>query len=185
MSLLSTAWKSSAVLLVCLAVGCTSSEVKRPDGGVGMLPVGATAPDLSGIDQAGAPHKLSDERGHPVVIYFYPKDATPGCTTEACAFRDSWEKYKAAGVQVFGVSADGRASHQSFSKEHQLPFPLIVDDSGVWARAFGVKTTMGMDSRVTFLLGPDGKVAKEYPSVDPGVHAAEVLRDAQALGGHS
>jgi peroxiredoxin Q/BCP len=168
------------LLVLPLAAGC--SPPKRPDGGSGLLPAGALAPDLVGVDQSGKKHRLRDTEGNPTVVYFYPKDGTPGCTTEACAFRDVWQKFDEAGVRLFGVSRDSQQSHAEFAQEHKLTFPLIADEDGRWATAFGVGTTFGMDSRVSFLLGPDGKVAKVYPDVDPGLHAAEVLADAKALG---
>jgi peroxiredoxin Q/BCP len=146
-----------------------------------MLQPGTQAPELAAIDQHGQTHTLASERGHPVVVYFYPKDATPGCTKEACAFRDVWDRYKSAGVQVFGVSADDQASHEKFAVDQKLPFPLLADPNHVWIDAFGVPTRVGMPSRVTFLIAPDGKIAKTYPSVDPGVHATQVLADAEAV----
>jgi peroxiredoxin Q/BCP len=109
---------------------------------------------------------LGAQQGHPLVVFFYPKDGTPGCTKEACAFRDVWKRYEAAKVGVIGVSADDAASHRKFAEE--------------WARAFGVNSTFGMYSRVTFLIDAEGKVSKVYPDVDPGVHAERVLTDAQA-----
>ena len=115
------------------------------------------------------------------MVYFYPKDGTPGCTTEACAFRDVWQRFQDAGVRLFGISTDSTASHQSFTGEHQLPFPLIADPGETWGKAFGVSTTLGMYERVSFLIGPNGKIAKVYPDVDPGVHATEVLADATKL----
>lgn len=169
-------------LVLCTAIasaGCGAP--RRPDGGTGLLTVGSATPDLRATDQHGATQSLAAERGHPVVVYFYPKDATPGCTKEACAFRDAWDRYKAAHVQVFGVSADGVASHADFAKEQKLPFPLLADPSHTWSAAFGVPTTLGMTKRVSFLLDKDGKVAKTYPDVDPGVHATAVLADATAL----
>jgi peroxiredoxin Q/BCP len=155
---------------------------QRPDGGKGLLPQG-TAPSasLKALDQDGAEHSLAAERGHFVVVYFYPKDATPGCTAEACAFRDFSKKYEAVGVTIFGVSSDDVASHKSFATEHHLVFPLLADPDGVWASAFGVSRRFGLDSRVTFLLDGEGKVAKVYPNVDPGVHAEQVLGDVAAL----
>ncbi|MGK3992661.1 peroxiredoxin [Sorangium sp. So ce1024] len=148
-----------------------------------MLPVDAPAPDLFAADQNGAIQRLSDQRGRAVVVYFYPKDGTPGCTEEACAFRDAWDRFKQANVQVFGVSSDSRESHEKFATEHRLPFPILVDADRTWANAFGVPTRLGMTARVTFLISPDGKVAKVYPDVDPGVHAEEVLNDAAQLTG--
>lgn len=145
--------------------------------------MGSPAPDVFAPDQNGALQRLSDHRGRAVVVYFYPKDGTPGCTQEACAFRDAWDKFKVANVIVFGVSTDDRTSHESFAREHNLPFPILADPDQTWLQAFGVPTTAGMASRVTFLISPDGKIAKVYPDVDPGVHADEVLKDAAALTG--
>ncbi len=180
----STVRLRGAVLALTLAsaaslAGCGGA--RRPDGGEGLLPVGSAAPDLAAPDQRGETHRLAAERGHPVVVYFYPKDATPGCTKEACAFRDAWTKYQAAGVQVLGVSSDDQKSHEAFAKEQSLPFPILADPDHRWAGAFGVPLKLGMTARVSFLLDKEGKVAKVYPEVDPGVHAERVLADAQAL----
>lgn len=158
--------------------GCGAT--RRPDGGEGLLAIGADAPNLSAVDQNGKSHRLADEKGHPVIVYFYPKDGTPGCTKEACAFRDSWNKFTTANVQVFGVSEDDAKSHEEFAKEQKLPFPILADPNGEWLRAFGVPMRLGMASRVSFLIDANGKVAKVYPDVDPGVHADEVLKDATA-----
>jgi peroxiredoxin Q/BCP len=171
----------ASISLAALLLACGATT--RPDGGKGLLPVGAAAPDVSAADQAGKSHRLADEHGHAVVVYFYPKDATPGCTKEACAFRDTWDKYKAANVMIFGVSADDTSSHAEFAKEQKLPFPILADPDHVWSRAFGVGTNLGMDARVSFVIDAEGKIAKVYPDVDPGVHAATVLADASALGG--
>ncbi|XXY51472.1 peroxiredoxin [Sorangium sp. So ce269] len=162
-------------------LACGAAE--RPDGGQGLLPVGAPAPDVFAADQHGAIQRLSDQRGRAVVVYFYPKDGTPGCTEEACAFRDAWDRFKQANVQVFGVSADTRESHEAFATEHRLPFPILVDTDHTWSTAFGVPMRLGTTARVTFLIDPDGKVAKVYPDVDPGVHADDVLKDAAQLTG--
>jgi peroxiredoxin Q/BCP len=167
----------ASLLPVLAACGAT----KRPDGGEGMLKAGAAPPDLSAVDQQGKTHRLSEERGHAVIVYFYPKDNTPGCTKEACAFRDTWERYQKAGVQVFGVSADDQKSHEAFAKEQRLPFPILADPQETWIKAFGVSTKLGMASRVSFLVDKNGKIAKVYPDVDPGIHADEVLKDAAAL----
>jgi len=159
--------------------GCGAAS--RPDGGEGPLPVGAAVPDLSAKDQNGKTRRLFEERGHAVVVYFYPKDGTPGCTKEACAFRDAWDRFTKAGVQVLGVSTDDEKSHEQFAKEEKLPFPILADPGKEWVKAFGVSTTLGMASRVSFLVDAGGKVAKVYPDVDPGIHADEVLKDAAAL----
>lgn len=166
-----------ALFMLSIA-GCGAT--RRPDGGEGLLAVGAEAPNLTALDQNGKSHRLADEKGHPVIVYFYPKDGTPGCTKEACAFRDAWDKFTAANVQVFGVSEDDAKSHEEFAKEQKLPFPILADPNGEWLRAFGVPSRLGMASRVSFLIDASGKVAKVYPDVDPGVHADEVLKDATA-----
>lgn len=161
-------------------VGCAS----RPANAAGeqkLLAAGQAVPALSGVDQHGETHTIGPRPAGPYVVYFYPKDATPGCTKEACAFRDAWERYQAAGVGVFGVSVDDRSSHEAFARKHELPFPLIADESGAWSRAFGVAKGLGFYERVSFLVSADGVVAKVYDSVDPGVHASEVLADAAAL----
>jgi peroxiredoxin Q/BCP len=173
-ALRSLVFASSLSLVACGAA-------QRPDGGTGLLPVGSFAPELSALDQNGKSHSLVEERGHAVIVYFYPKDGTPGCTKEACAFRDTWKSYTDAGVQVFGISADDQKSHEQFAKEEKLPFPILADPDHKWIGAFGVATRLGMASRVSFLLDKEGKVAKIYPDVDPAFHAADVLKDAAAL----
>ena len=150
-------------------------------GSANLLAAGTAAPDLAAADQAGKMHRIADERGHALVVYFYPKDGTPGCTKEACAFRDAWERYQKAGVQIFGVSSDDAKSHEQFAKEQHLPFPIVADPAHAWSAAFGVSTKLGMDSRVSFLIDRSGKVARIYPDVDPGLHAEEVLKDAASL----
>jgi peroxiredoxin Q/BCP len=166
-------------LLAGAAAGCGAAT--RPDGGSGLLPAGSAAPDLSAPDQTGKVRRIAEERGHPLVVYFYPKDGTPGCTKEACAFRDTWERFRQAGVQIYGVSADDQKSHEQFAKEQHLPFPIVADPGHSWSAAFGVSTKLGMDARVSFLIDPSGKVSKTYPNVDPALHADEVLKDAAAV----
>ena len=141
---------------------------------------GDPAPTLRKTAHDGTTIDLSSLQGRPAVVYFYPKDGTPGCTKEACAFRDVWTKYEEAGVLLVGVSTDSDESHREFAAEHELPFPLIADEDQTWAKAFGVGTTLGMVARDTFLIGKDGKIAKVYRGVDPGVHAEQVLADAKA-----
>ena len=172
---------SALVLAGALAL-CSCGATARPGGGSGLLAAGSAAPDLAAPDQTGKTRRIAEERGHALIVYFYPKDGTPGCTREACAFRDAWERYQKAGVQIFGVSADDQRSHETFAKEQHIPFPIVADPGHAWSAAFGVSTKLGMDSRVSFLIDPAGKVAKVYPDVDPGLHADEVLKDAAALG---
>lgn len=177
--------RSFSIVLVVFAVAVAVAAIsfvggRRAAAGESMLAVGASTPELVGVDQAGATHRLSETRGHPTVVYFYPMDETPGCTKEACAFRDVWSQYEKANVRIFGVSRDDKESHEKFATKYKLPFPLIADTDGTWAAAFGVPRMFGRYSRVSFLLGSDGKVLKVYPNVDPGVHAASVLADAEA-----
>ncbi len=143
-----------------------------------LLPVGAVAPEVAGPDAAGKVIKLSDEKGKFAVVYFYPKDDTPGCTKEACAFRDAFDKFAQAGVTIFAVSRDSEASHQGFRAHHKLPFPMVADTSGAVQKAYGVPSMLpgtSLASRMTFLVGPDGKIAHVWPKVDPVVNAREVL----------
>lgn len=150
--------------------------------GTGLLPPGAAAPDLLGRTAAGQALRLSEQKGMSVV-YFYPKDATPGCTVEAQAFRDAAERYAEAGVTVFGVSRDDEASHRTFQTEHDLPFALVPDVDGRIQRAYGVPSIMGMAlaARVTFLVDAKGKVAHVWQRVEPASHAEEVLARATSM----
>lgn len=171
--------RAVGVLVIVPAVlGCGASQA---DNAAMAAEVGSVAPDLSGADQAGTMRRIADEHGHPLVVYFYPRDGTPGCTKEACAFRDTWDRFKAAGVQIYGVSADDQKSHEQFAKEQKLPFPILADPAHTWSQGFHVPTRLGMDARVSFLIDPSGKVAKVYPNVDPALHADEVLADAAKL----
>jgi thioredoxin-dependent peroxiredoxin len=168
-----------AVLFAVASLLCACGPAHRPDGSVGLLPVGAFAPEVVGYDVKGAEVKVSALAGKKAVIYFYPKDGSPGCTKEACAFRDAWDRYVRAGVVVIGVSSDSAESHKAFLEKKQLPFALAADDSGSIASSYGVPHRFWGDSRVTFLVGADGKIAHVWPDVDPGVHADEVLKAAQ------
>jgi len=149
--------------------GCAGAAMPSPQ-------VGSSAPAFDTRDQNGVRVRLADLRGHPVVLYFYPKDGTPGCTREACAFRDSWQRIQATGAVVLGVSRDNASSHREFAVQHRLPFALLSDEDGVIANAYGVRSFLGMDSRVTCLIDRSGRVARVFADVDPAVHADEVLR---------
>lgn len=166
------------VLGLVASAGC-SSTASRGAGGTpprdGLLAVGDVAPPFVAQDQTGAVRRSSQFAGHPIVLYFYPRDATPGCTREACAFRDAWDRIQATGAVVIGVSADDVESHRSFADEEHLPFPLLADPSHRISDAYGVPQILGVDHRVTFIIGLDGRIAKVYPDVDPGVHVTEVL----------
>jgi thioredoxin-dependent peroxiredoxin len=170
-----------ALLVAGVALFAACGAVQRPDGGKGLLQPGALAPQLEGLDQKGRTRKLSEFRGRYSLLFFYPKDGTPGCTKEACAIRDAWKQYQRQEVAVLGISSDDVASHADFVKEQRLPFDAIADEQGKWARAFGVRARLGFYERVSFLLAPDGKVAATFANVDPGVHASEVLETVERL----
>lgn len=148
-----------------------------------MTTVGEQLPDLTLIDDQGQEVKLHNLTG-PYVLYLYPKDDTPGCTKEACAFRDNYGAFQAAGVQVYGVSPDSATSHTQFREKYHLPFPLLADTDHRLAEALGMwgeKTFQGKAfmtvQRSTFVVGADGTVQKVYPEVKPDEHAVEILRD--------
>lgn len=145
---------------------------------------GNAAPEFELSDQNGQLHSLEDYRDQWVVLYFYPKDETPGCTTEACEFRDNIFAYKDLNAQILGVSLDDAESHKAFAENHGLPFPLLADVEGTTSTAYGVKTRMfGMTvaKRQTFLIGPDGVIAKHYETVKPAEHSDQVLADLREL----
>ena len=147
--------------------------------------VGALAPAFKLQDQTGKWHSLSDYKGHWVALYFYPKDDTPGCTTQACSFRDNVFAFKKENAVILGISVDDVASHKAFAEKHGLPFTLLADPDKAVTKEYGVlKTYMGvmeMARRDTFLIDPDGKVAKHYESVEPEGHSQVVLDDIKAL----
>lgn len=172
---------SRAGLWLTLVFGAASTTGGCAGRTSDTLAVGAPAPALSQVAHDGTSIDLRALDGGMALVYFYPKDGTPGCTTEACAIRDVWARFEDAGILVIGVSSDSDESHREFAQEHGLPFPLVADEEHRWTEAFGVDTTLGMPSRDSFLIGPDGTIAKVYRGVDPGVHADEVLRDAAAL----
>jgi peroxiredoxin Q/BCP len=168
----------SLLFALATVTGCQRTADTSARSSSSLITVGSPLPSLDGIDQNGTVHHLAEHLGHPLVVYFYPKDNTPGCTKEACAFRDVWQRFTLAGVALYGVSRDDRASHARFAEEHHLPFPLIADADGRWAKAFGVPDLGGKSARVSFLFDAQGKLAHVYPNVDPGVHATQVLGDA-------
>ena len=152
------------------------------------LKTGIPAPEISLPDENGTIRNLSDFRGRAVVLYFYPKDDTPGCTTEACNFRDDYSAYVDEDVVILGVSPDKSKSHVKFKEKYTLPFPLLADEDhkvcdryGVW----GPKKFMGREYegvlRTTFLIDRNGKIARVFENVKPAVHSAEVLAAIQSL----
>jgi peroxiredoxin Q/BCP len=147
-----------------------------------LLPVGAEAPDFESVAHDGTRVHLKEMRGNPVVLYFYPKDETPGCTAEAEAFRDDSGALKELGARVLGVSLDTIESHRRFAQSHELNFPLIADAGGVIAGKYGVSTRSGFAERVTFIIGADGKIARVFPEVRVSGHSDEVLVALREVG---
>jgi len=146
--------------------------------------VGKEAPGFNLQDQNGEWHDLEDYRGSWLAIYFYPKDDTPGCTTEACNFRDNIYAFKAIGVSVVGISVDDVESHKEFSGKYKLPFTILADEEGETAQAYGVLRDwklIQIASRQSFLVDPNGVIVKHYEDVDPDTHTQEVLTDLEAL----
>ena len=143
---------------------------------------GQQLPDVEFITEGGERLAAGDLGGQKTVLYFYPKDDTPGCTKEACAFRDRMADYGEAGIQVYGVSLDSPESHRRFREKYNLNFPLLTDKDGRAAEALGVLREGGEKAnRVTFLLDGDGTIKKVYPEVSPETHADEILKDAASL----
>jgi peroxiredoxin Q/BCP len=146
------------------------------------LKEGDKAPAFTARASGGGEVSLADFKGRNVILYFYPKDHTPGCTKEACAFRDHFAEFKKKGAVVLGVSVDSAKSHDKFVDKHELPFTLLADEDKKIVKAYGVwgeKSFLGRKylgtHRVTFLIGPDGRIKKIWPKVKPATHAAEVL----------
>jgi thioredoxin-dependent peroxiredoxin len=148
---------------------------------------GKPAPDFELMSDRGDTVRLSDFRGKPVVLYFYPKDDTPGCTTEACEFRDAYDTYRKRGIEILGVSPDDVSSHEQFKSKYELPFTLLADPDHATAEAYGVwgernfagKTYMGIN-RSTFVIDENGNVARAMLGIKPAGHAAAVLEEVPA-----
>ena len=144
------------------------------------IKIGDTAPDFE-FPLNGEKRKLSDFKGKTVVVYFYPKDFTPGCTTEACNFRDNFDAFKKLGIEVIGISVDSENSHKKFAEKYDLPFLLAPDSSKEISRKYNV-LGIGTAKRVTFIIDRQGKVAHVFPKVSPKDHAREVLDKIKELG---
>jgi thioredoxin-dependent peroxiredoxin len=144
---------------------------------------GSAAPAFELPDQAGEVRRLADYSGKWLVLYFYPKDDTPGCTTQACEFRDNIFAFRRLGAEIVGISVDDVASHGAFAEKHGLPFTLLADVGGKVAEEYGVLRNFGVvsvASRQTFLISPEGQVVRHYEKVDVNTHSEEVLRDIAA-----
>jgi peroxiredoxin Q/BCP len=143
---------------------------------------GQQLPDVEFVTEGEEKLSAGDLEGEKTVLYFYPKDDTPGCTKEACAFRDRMPDYERAAIRVYGVSLDSPESHRRFREKYNLNFPLLTDEGGRAADALGVLRESGKSAnRVTFLLDSDGRIARVYPEVSPETHADEILEDAASL----
>ena len=169
-------------LTAILALALTMASLQST---AGQTPaVGATAPGFRLQDQNGEWHDLEDYRGSWLAVYFYPKDDTPGCTTEACNFRDNIYAFKAIGAAVVGISVDDVESHKKFSDKYKLPFIILADETGATAEAYGLLRDwklMKIAARQSFIVDPEGVIAKHYEEVDPDNHTQEVLADLEAL----
>ncbi len=156
-------------------VGCAA----KPNDTI--LKEGDVAPDFTLKADDGRSVTLSECRGKTVVLFFYPKDETPGCTKEACTFRDTYEEFKSVGIEVYGISVDNVQSHQAFKKKENLNFTLLSDETREVSKKYGVLGTMGFSQRVTFLIGKDGIIKKIFKDVKPELHAKEVLDIAKSI----
>jgi peroxiredoxin Q/BCP len=146
--------------------------------------VGGPAPDFRLMDQSGDWHTLEDYRGKWVALYFYPKADTPGCTTEACNFRDNIFAFREMGAEIVGVSLDDVEDQKAFAEKYSLPFTLLADTEGEVAESYGVLRNYGvmkLASRESFLIDPEGRIAKHYAKVDPDTHSEEVMADLKTL----
>ena len=146
-----------------------------------ILTAGQPAPDFETRDQNGNVVSLQSARGHPVVLYFYPKDDTPGCTAEACSFRDSMDILRKRGAVILGVSVDSEESHRRFASKYNLNFTLLSDREKTIVRAYGVESPFKTAKRVTYLIGPDGVIKYVFTRVNTSTHAADVLKKLEEL----
>ena len=175
--------KMLTVGLVAIAVIVVAVALRPRVARAELLKEGEIAPPFTTQMVTGdnvAPVGLADFRGRKVVLYFYPKDETSGCTKEACAFRDGYSKFTNAGLVVLGCSVDSADEHKQFISKNSLPFPLLVDSDKKIAKAYGAANgipILGLDRRITYIIDENGKILKVYPSVDPSAHATQILTD--------
>ncbi|MBI3189003.1 MAG: peroxiredoxin [Gammaproteobacteria bacterium] len=180
-------WRNSLVVRICviilgyLAISPTLAEESD-------MQIDMPAPAFTLQDQNAVQRNLADYRGHWVVLYFYPKDDTPGCTTEACHFRDDYVEIKKLGADILGVSIDSEKSHAAFARKFSLPFPLLADKDGAVAKQYGALWgiwPVRFARRHTFLINPEGNIARIYRKVDPSKHSAELIAAIKELSGHT
>lgn len=183
------------LLLLGSGAGCSKRDEPRdaaspvqvipPPSENSLLKVGQQAPHFEVIAHTGQKVSLEELQGKVVILYFYPKDGTPGCTTEAKGFRDEYQRLDQAGAVVIGVSTQDNETHAAFAKKYNLPFLLVPDEEAHIAKAYGVGSLLGFSKRVTFIIDRDGKIARVYENVSPPGHASEILADLETLSGPS
>jgi thioredoxin-dependent peroxiredoxin len=163
------------VALAAASPALADNPPAAPPAAPQLLAVGTPAPLFTAVAHDGQPVDLAKLKGRYVVLYFYPKDDTPGCTKEACDFRDNWTKLQKQGVAVFGISTQDNTSHKAFASKYSLPFPLLPDDKGEIAAKYKVPVDNGKAKRITYLVGKNGKIEHVWPQVNPVGHAGEIL----------
>ncbi len=162
----------AACAMLCAPLGLAQAQAPT---------IGAAAPNFRLQDQNGQWHELADYRGKWVTLYFYPKDNTPGCTTQACEFRDNIFAFREAGAVILGISVDDVDSHKKFSDKHSLPFPILADPKKQIVKTYNVLSFTGFAKRETFLIDPQGTIVKRYVVSDPKGHSQEVLKDIRQM----
>jgi peroxiredoxin Q/BCP len=173
------------ILLIILLLAGAGLLLARWAGRGEVPAMGEPAPGFALEDAGGRIHRLADYGGHWLVLYFYPKDETPGCTTQACNLRDSFAEFRRRGVAVLGISRDDGASHASFSRHHALPFPLLSDPEGTVARSYGALwdfLLVRFAKRHTYLIDPQGRITRAFLSISPSTHAADLLAEIDRIG---
>lgn len=171
-------------IIMTICFGLTSLFIQSSHAEAKELKIGDTAPDFQLLNQHGEKISLSSQRGHWVVLYFYPKDDTPGCTTEACSFRDNINRLIAQKAVVLGVSVDDTVSHKAFAEKHELPFSLLADVNGKVAKKYNAildLVVMKFAKRHSFIIDKQGKIAKIYRDVNPREHVRIVMADLKKL----
>ena len=175
--------KMITIGLIVIAVIAVTVAIRPQFARAELLKEGQIAPPFTTQMVSGEqvnPMSLADFHGKKVILYFYPKDETSGCTKEACAFRDGYSRYTNAGLVVLGCSVDSADAHKDFIRKNSLPFPLLLDPDKKIATAYGAANgipILGLDRRITYVIDENGKIIKVYPSVDPSTHAIEILND--------
>jgi thioredoxin-dependent peroxiredoxin len=179
--------KLVVLLLVAGVVVVVALAIRPRRAAAAMLKEGQIAPPFATqmvVGEQVSPISLADFHGKRVILYFYPKDGTPGCTKEACSFRDGYAKFQQAGLVVLGCSIDSADAHKAFIQKYGLPFPLLLDPDKKIATEYGAANgipILGFDRRITYVIGEDGRILKVYPNVDPSAHSAQILSDIGSL----